>query len=400
MKFNTIILFLAMFMVGFCFSITTAGAVDNPKFVELVVNVVGDGSVEPGSGMYPFGSMVILVATPRPSTGAVFLGWGGDAPPDAGTATRIGIIMSRNKTVTATFTVANSYSLETIVSGNGAVLVNPIGPNYAPGAQVTVEAIPAPGNFFVGWTPRLVGNPATITMDLNKTVTANFQTFVGVLYYSHIACQNAWETEVCAINTGKETIAGEFTAYNEVGTIVGSFGTVLSPFERVVVDVDTSFINTDNIRYIIFNATYPSNTVVGYTRFYQAGLCSAALPAVRVDQASVEGVLCRLDSGGTAWTGISVVNTSDMQTNVIFKALNDNGSEVGTMSISLNSYEKWAGLPEDLFKDDITGATYVIYQSEMPVVVFQLNGEGSGAKKMLDGMPSQVFNSAPSTPFD
>lgn len=47
---------------------------------------------------------------------------------------------------------------------------------YDKGDSVAVTAIPAGGNVFIGWTGAAEGtaNPATVVMDKNKTLTANF----------------------------------------------------------------------------------------------------------------------------------------------------------------------------------------------------------------------------------
>ncbi len=59
---------------------------------------------------------------------------------------------------------------------NGSVTKNPDLPNYVNGTQVIVTAIPIEGYHFTGWGGDLSGteNPDTITMNGNKTITANF----------------------------------------------------------------------------------------------------------------------------------------------------------------------------------------------------------------------------------
>lgn len=59
---------------------------------------------------------------------------------------------------------------------NGSVLLNPPGGAYAPGKQVTLSASGDLGFAFNSWSGDLSGseNPATIVMDTDKSVTANF----------------------------------------------------------------------------------------------------------------------------------------------------------------------------------------------------------------------------------
>ena len=64
----------------------------------------------------------------------------------------------------------------TITATNGSVTKSPDKANYNDGETVTLEAVPDTGYNFVNWSGHLSGssNPATITMDADKSVTANF----------------------------------------------------------------------------------------------------------------------------------------------------------------------------------------------------------------------------------
>jgi uncharacterized repeat protein (TIGR02543 family) len=145
----------------------------------LSVNVSPQGagtvSLNPAGGSYTAGTQVTLTATP--SSGYVFSNWTGDL---TGTTNPATITMNSNKTVTAVFTQqqVQQYTLTTSVSpqGAGTVSLNPAGGSYTAGTQVTLTATPSSGYVFSNWTGDLTGttNPATITMNSNKTVVANF----------------------------------------------------------------------------------------------------------------------------------------------------------------------------------------------------------------------------------
>ncbi|MCG3118584.1 MAG: hypothetical protein ALAOOOJD_00804 [bacterium] len=143
----------------------------------LNMNTVGSGSValNPTGGVYNSGTEVTLTATP--ASGFQFSGWSGDLTGSTNPAT---ITMNGNKTVTATFTPVYNLSVNTV--GSGSVGLNPAGGVYTTGTEVTLTATPAVGYEFSGWSGDLTGstNPATITMDGNKTVTATFT----ILQYS------------------------------------------------------------------------------------------------------------------------------------------------------------------------------------------------------------------------
>ncbi|MGC9321688.1 MAG: InlB B-repeat-containing protein, partial [Kosmotogaceae bacterium] len=69
-----------------------------------------------------------------------------------------------------------TYTLAVNVVGQGTVTKNPNRPTYDHGEEVQLTATPDEGWDFTGWSGDLSGtaNPANITMDSNKTVTATF----------------------------------------------------------------------------------------------------------------------------------------------------------------------------------------------------------------------------------
>jgi hypothetical protein len=88
--------------------------------------------------------------------------------------------MNSNKIVTANFVQqsVSEYTLSVSVSpsGSGVVSINPFKSKYTAGEQVTLTAQANNGYVFSSWSGDLSGttNPATITMNSNKIVTANF----------------------------------------------------------------------------------------------------------------------------------------------------------------------------------------------------------------------------------
>jgi uncharacterized repeat protein (TIGR02543 family) len=71
---------------------------------------------------------------------------------------------------------ASSYSLNVSTVGSGTVTKNPDQATYTAGTPVQLTANPVAGWDFTGWSGDLTGtaNPATVTMDGNKTITATF----------------------------------------------------------------------------------------------------------------------------------------------------------------------------------------------------------------------------------
>ena len=85
----------------------------------------------------------------------------------------------RNDYIKATATPAE-YDLTVEMTGEGSVTLDPSGTTYDQGTPVQLTALPdgseGTEGVFTGWSGDLSGldNPATITMDADKTVTATF----------------------------------------------------------------------------------------------------------------------------------------------------------------------------------------------------------------------------------
>ncbi len=95
------------------------------------------------------------------------------------------------------------YTLTVNASGSGSVLLNPPGGTYDAGAVVTLTANPATGYQFSGWSGDLSGadNPATITMDGNKNVTATFTPIGGSGQVVYEETQTGGSTSSATVTT-------------------------------------------------------------------------------------------------------------------------------------------------------------------------------------------------------
>jgi len=108
--------------------------------------------------------------------------WSGGMPAAFGSASTGGYVYS----VYATYTTGSGtptpagYTL-TVGAANGTVTRSPNQTSYAAGATVTLQATANSGYTFTGWSGALSGNanPATLVMDSNKSVTANFTAAVS-----------------------------------------------------------------------------------------------------------------------------------------------------------------------------------------------------------------------------
>jgi len=146
-----------------------------PDTYTLTVTTPVNGVVtrNPDQATYACGTVVTLTATPAP--GYTFTVWTGNL---SGTTNPATITMTGNKTVTATFTALSTYTLTVTPSpsAGGSIAKSPDQSSYLSGTVVTLTATPAAGYVFSSWSGGLTGNanPATITLNVNKTVTATF----------------------------------------------------------------------------------------------------------------------------------------------------------------------------------------------------------------------------------
>ena len=130
----------------------------------------------PDQAVYEHGAVVQL--TPIAETGYRFFGWAGDVPAGHEADNPLSLTMDANKTLTALF-VLKTYSL-TVAAVNGSVQRVPDQPVYDHGTVVTLTALPAARYHFAGWTGNVptgheADNPLALTMDADKSLTANFE---------------------------------------------------------------------------------------------------------------------------------------------------------------------------------------------------------------------------------
>lgn len=114
---------------------------------------------------------VSVIATPL--SGYKFDGWSGDLNGSDNPAT---ITMDADKGITANFSLI-TYIIDT-TAANGTFIFDPAQEVYLPGTEVTVTAVGDLGYGFDTWGGDLSGaeNPATITMDSDKSISATFIT--------------------------------------------------------------------------------------------------------------------------------------------------------------------------------------------------------------------------------
>jgi len=175
----------------------------------LTANTVGSGTVSlnPPGGSYNAGTVVTLTAIP--ASGWEFIGWSGDL---SGSTNPAAITMNGNKTVTTTFNQLPppQYTLMVNKVGSGSVALNPPGGVYDENTVVTLTATPGAGYQFSGWSGDLNGatNPAAITIDTNKTVTATFAPAPAGVFHEETATGGSSNSTTVTTSTSLTGVSG------------------------------------------------------------------------------------------------------------------------------------------------------------------------------------------------
>ena len=252
-------------------------------YYNLTVNTTGNGSVSPSSGTYADGTVVNLTATPN--AGWEFAGWSGDL---TGTNNPATITMDADKTVTATFTRIQ-HTLTVNTTGNGSVSLSPAGGTYNEGTTVTLTATPDAGWEFAGWSGDLTGtnNPATITMDADKTVTATFTRIQHTLTVNHtgngsvnlspaggIYNEGTVVTLTATPDAGWEFAgwSGDLTGTNNPATItMDADKTVTATFTRIQHTLTVNTTGNGSVSLSPAGGTYNEGTTVTLTATPDAG---------------------------------------------------------------------------------------------------------------------------------
>jgi len=146
-----------------------------PTEYTLLISSTLGGRTSPSTGTYTYPSGTQVQITAISDTGYGFTDWTGDVPSGHENDNPITITMHSYKSIKANF--IRQYDL-TIASGiGGTTNPSPGTYTYDKGTKVAIEATPDIYYIFNGWSGDISGktNPITITMDSNKSITANFR---------------------------------------------------------------------------------------------------------------------------------------------------------------------------------------------------------------------------------
>ncbi len=225
----------------------------------------GTVSRDPQKAVYTCGDQVTVTA--KPANGYTFKGWADDTAPENETVT---VTIDGNKTLTAIFE-QQLFTLATNVlpsSGYGSILRDPNKEKYTYGEQVTVTAAEAPKNgdyyyAFTGWTGASESNSAgvTVTMDGNKTLTANFKQDIVPCYTLSTVTKISRSPDKTCYKEG-ETVTVTAPTPDEY-TFTGWSGDATVTTNPVTVTMNKNMMLTANYiqnNYKLTVETYPDNS--------------------------------------------------------------------------------------------------------------------------------------------
>ena len=121
---------------------------------------------------FDYGTEVELAANPDPLS--EFTGWTGACSGSSPTCT---VALDQARTVEATFSLQKrSLAVTTSGTGSGTVTTDPPGQSFDVGSTVTLEAVPAEGSTFTGWSGDCSGTVPTCTIEMSeaRSVDASF----------------------------------------------------------------------------------------------------------------------------------------------------------------------------------------------------------------------------------
>jgi hypothetical protein len=158
------------------------------RYYTLTMSVDGSGTTSPAPGEHSFAPGTIVDVVARPASGWEFSHWAGDAA-DRYSATTT-VTMNGDKSLVANFVRSGrNYRLTVSTTGSGTTVPSAGEHFYAEGTVVDISATPDGGWQFSGWTDDAADPGAqttTVTMDGDKTITANFIESTGSVVFHNL----------------------------------------------------------------------------------------------------------------------------------------------------------------------------------------------------------------------
>lgn len=256
---------------------------DTPTRFALTTTVVpavsGTVSLDPTQPTEGYTAGTVVNVTASAAEGFVFNGWSGGA---SGAQNPLLVTMDGAKNVTANFspsTVATyRLSLNTTPLGSGSIEASPApnagGGAYVVGTVVTLTAVPALDFAFTNWIGAVSGNNpvVTVTMDADKSVTANFFASISPRFTLNLVTNPAGAGNIVASpapGPGGTYVQGTLVTVTATAVGTNSFtnwsGAVSGSSNRVTVLMDSdktltgTFVPIVPVRFALTTAVLPAD---------------------------------------------------------------------------------------------------------------------------------------------
>ena len=236
-------------------------------------------------------SLAAWVSNPALNLGWLFTAAGTDGV-DA-RSSEYATMSQRPKLTVVYISSATQYALTVNAGTGGTVTKNPDRTSYDAGTQVTLTAVPNSGYTFSNWSGSLTGstNPATITMDGNKTVSATFTLIPPTCYALTLSHTGQGSDPVPSPTNSTGCATGQYVAGASIaltaapasGYQVGSWtGTIndsstastnslTMPASAHSASVNYAQIPPSNLVCESFNSYTPGSTIGTYTGWWDGG---------------------------------------------------------------------------------------------------------------------------------
>jgi hypothetical protein len=203
----------------------------------------------------------------------------------------------------------------------------------------------------------------------------------------HIASGGYWWTGIAVMNTGNDDSIVTFSAYDMEGNQIGAAEHFMKAKQNLVQEASNIFPGLQageiaSMRIVSQNAQSLSGFLVyGSTD----GLQLAGLPIHPAFASPV--YLSHVACSGSWWTGIGLMNTSDVPADISFSLFNVDGNLLDLKIRHLNPNQRLASTIKGLFGNDISqAARYLKIESDSghPVSGIYLIGSSDGLRLMGD----------------
>lgn len=177
------------------------------------------------------------------------------------------------------------------------------------------------------------------------------------LVIPHIASDSYWWTGIAVMNTGtKETLA-DFYAYDAAGNQIGEVQHMIKPKQNLVNFANDIFFDMIGSPASIRIISPNSQPLCGFLLYGSKGN-QYQLAGVPIHPASVVSELClsQIASDSVWWTGIGIVNTGNIPSDMLFSLFNKDGDLLSTQKHMLNPNQQFAVTIKDLFGADVSAS--------------------------------------------